>query len=242
MENRKRQTCSLVSCEECCTTNFRTKSNSWGCKKPFSKYISSLQSWTVHQNRVNQLRISLCNFTKIDSMKNRKRQTCSLVNCEEYCPRNIRTKLNAWRCKQPFSKWISSFQSWYVHQNRVNQLRILFCNFTKKASMKNMKRRTCSLVNCEEYCTRNVRTKLNAWGCKQPFSISDFEFSVVVVHDIRDHQRCISDHNSPKNYAITNLKRTLLRPLQYKACLTGAFKTRRRSDKGIACFGWMFSA
>ena len=73
-------------------------------------------------------------------------------------------------------------------------------------------------------------------------SNSDFEFSVVVVHDIRDHQRCISDHNSPKNNAITNLKRTLLRPLQYKACLTGAFKTRRRSDKGIACFGWMFSA
>ena len=71
--------------------------------------------------------------------------SCSLVNCEDCCTVNLRTKSNTWGCKQPFSKWNSSFQSWFVCQNQVDQLRISFCNFTKKASMKNVKRRTCKL-------------------------------------------------------------------------------------------------
>jgi hypothetical protein len=34
--------------------------------------------------------------------------------------------------------------------------------FTKKASIQNLKRSTCSLVNCKECCTSNLQTKLNA--------------------------------------------------------------------------------
>jgi hypothetical protein len=63
---------------------------------------------------------------------------------------------------------------------------------------------------------------------KQQTRISnlDSEVSVVVVHDFRDHQRCISDHNSPKNHSITNLKRTLLRLLKHEECLTGLYETK----------------
>jgi phage anti-repressor protein len=177
MKNRKRLACSLVNCEECCTVILRTKSNTWGCKQPFSKWNSSFQSWFVCQNQVDYLRISFCYFTKKDSMKNQKQLTRSLVTCKEYCTVNLRTKSNTWGCKQPFSKWNSSFQSWFVCQNHVDHLRILFFNFTKNSSMKNLKRPTRSLVNCEESFTGNHRTKLNSWGYKQPFSkwISSFQ-------------------------------------------------------------------
>ena len=75
--------------------------------------------------------------------------SCSLVNCEDCCTVNLRTKSNTWGCKKHFMKWNLSFQSWSVRQNQVDQLRILLCNFCEKASMKNVKQRTCSLVNCK---------------------------------------------------------------------------------------------
>ena len=64
---------------------------------------------------------------------------------------------------------------------------------------------------------------------KQETTVSNLvlEFSVVIVHDFRDHQLCISNHNSPNKFTLTNLKRTLLRALQYKECLTEVCQTKR---------------
>jgi hypothetical protein len=226
MQNLKRPTWSLVNCEECCTSNLRTKLNTWGCKPQFSKRISSFQSWSGTQNRVNQLRILLCNFTKNASMKNLKQPTCSLVNCDECFINNLRTKSNNWVCKEPFSKCITSFQSWSACQNRVNQLRISFCNFTKNSSMKNLKQPTCSLVDCKECCTINLRMRLNASGCKQPFSKRILSFQSWSACQNRVNQLLISFCNFTENASMKNLKKTLLRSLQYKECLAEALKTK----------------
>jgi hypothetical protein len=79
----------------------------------------------------------------------------------------------------------------------------------------------------EECLTGAYETKPTMCSRKQQFPTWIPSFRSWLVHDFRDHQRCISNHNSPKNHSITNLKRTLLSLLKHEECLTGAYETKR---------------
>ena len=138
----------------------------WQCKHQLVKRIASFQSWFVPQNQDYQLHISTCNFTIKRPRLNLRRLT-SIQEChEEYCTVNIWRKPIWWWWKQPSSKWISSFQSWFVCQKRGDQLRITFCNFTKTHSFCILKCAKLKQVRGEECLTVMLLTLRICWWCK----------------------------------------------------------------------------
>ena len=75
-------------------------------------------------NRGDQLCLTYCCSTKKRPRLNLKQLTSSQERSKEYCTDNIRTKPIWWWWKQPSSKELSSFQSWFVPQNQDDQRHI----------------------------------------------------------------------------------------------------------------------
>jgi hypothetical protein len=120
----------------------------------------------------------------------------------------------------------SEFLVVVVHDFRDHQRCISDHNSSKNHSITNLKRTLLILLKHEECLTGAYETKRTTCSRTQQFPTWIPSFRSWFVHEIRDHQRCISDHNSPKNHAITKLKRTLLRLLKHKECLTGLYETK----------------
>ena len=152
-------------------------------------------------------------------MKNLKQLTCSLEVCEEYCQKSLRAKSNPWECKQLISKWISSFQSWFVCQNRGDQLCLTYCFFTKKRPRLNLRRLTSSQERSKEYCTVASPNETDLMMMKTTIFKAAFEFSVVIwasksrrppLHFMLQlHQKGFNTYSETANMLLSQLRRVL---------------------------------